>query len=164
MSAKESVTYQTRTVKFSGGTRTVKAVYADLNDKNIRVQSQFSKNQIGQTDDFNNIDDQAKDSNTEVLAAVNGTFFNSYTDLKPSGTIQNQGSFYHLGSNGSVIAFSSENKVVVEALRTSIKGSINKDWGDAGGWYANSKCYNSSFSSWPSCSGAGAVLSYRAFS
>ena len=134
--AKESVTYQTKSVKFSGGTRTIKAVFADLNDKNIRVESQFAKNQIGKTDDFEKIVAQAKDSNTEVLAAVNGTFFNSYTDLKPSGTLQIHGSFYHLGSNGSVIAFSTENKVVVEALRTSIKGSINEDWGDAGSWYA----------------------------
>lgn len=134
--AKEAVTYQAQSVKFSGGTRTVNAVYVNMKDKNIRVESQFAKNQIGQTDDFKNIVGQAKDSNTEVLAAVNGTFFNSYTDMKPSGTIQNDGKFYHLGSNGSAIAFSSENKVTVDTLRALIKGCINEDWGDAGNWYA----------------------------
>ncbi len=134
--AKESVTYQTQSIKFSGGTRSVNTVSVNMNDKNIRVESQFAKNQVGQTDDFKNIVTQAGDSNTEVLAAVNGTFFNSYTDMKPSGTIQNDGRFYHLGSNGSVIAFSSENNVAIETLRPSIKGCINEDWGDAGSWYA----------------------------
>lgn len=134
--AKDAVSYQTQTVKFSGGTRTVNTVYIDMNDESIKVEAQFAKNQVGQTDNFTNIVAQAKDSNTEVLAAVNGTFFNSYTDMKPSGTIQNDGRFYHLGSNGSVIAFSSDNKVSVEALRTIIKGCINEDWSDAGNWYA----------------------------
>lgn len=131
--AENSVTYQTKTVKFSGGTRLVNAVYVNMNDKNIRVEAQLAKKQVGQTDDFKNIISQAKDSNTEVLAAVNGTFFNSYTDMKPSGTIQSDGRFYHIGSTGSVIAFSSDNKVSVETMRASIMGSINEE---SGCWYA----------------------------
>ncbi len=143
--AKESVNYKTQNVKFSGGTRSVKAVFVDMNDKNIKVEAQYAKNQIGQTDDFTNIISQSKDADTEVLAAINGTFFNSYTDMKPAGTIQQDGRFYHIGSSGSVIAFSSDNKVAVENLRASIKGSINEDWGDAGSWYAwNINSYSSS--------------------
>lgn len=131
--AAESVTYQTKSVKFSGGTRSVNAVYVNMNDKNIRVEAQLAKKQVGQTDDFKNIVSQAKDSNTEVIAAINGTFFNSYTDMKPSGTIQSEGRFYHIGSSGSVIAFSSDNKVSVETMRASIKGSINEE---PDCWYA----------------------------
>ena len=53
--AKEPVTYQTQSVKFSGGTRSVNAVYVNMKDKNIRVEEQLAKNQVGQTDDFKNI-------------------------------------------------------------------------------------------------------------
>ncbi len=135
--AAEPVTYETQSIKFSGGTRQVNAIYVNMNDKNIRVESRFAKNQVGQTDDFTRIVSQAKDSDTEVLAAVNGTFFNSYSDMKPTGTIQNNGRFYHVGSNGSVIAFSSDNKVSVETLRASIKGAVNEDWEDPScSWYA----------------------------
>lgn len=131
--AKESVNYQKQTVKFSGGARSINAVYIDMNDKNIRVEEQVAKNQVGKTDDFKSIVEQAKDSNTEVLAAVNGTFFNSYSDMKPCGTIQSDGRFYHLGSDGSVIAFSTDNKVTVETMRASIKGTINEG---ENSWYA----------------------------
>lgn len=135
--AAEPVTYQTQSIKFSGGTRQVNAIYVNMNDKNIRVESRFAKNQVGQTDDFTKIVAQAKDSDTEILAAVNGTFFNSYSDMKPTGTIQKNGRFYHVGSNGSVIAFSSDNKVSVETLRASIKGAVNEDWEDPScSWYA----------------------------
>ncbi len=143
--AKESVTYKTQNIKFSGGTRSVKAVFVDMNDKNIKVESQFAKHQIGQTDAFTNIISQSKDADTEILAAINGTFFNAYTDMKPGGTIQQDGKFYHLGSSGSVIAFTSDNKVAVESLRASIKGSINEDWGETGSWYAwNINSFNDS--------------------
>jgi tetratricopeptide (TPR) repeat protein len=131
--AKESVSYQTQSVKFSGGTRSVNTVYVNMNDKNIRVEEQVAKNQVGQTDNFKNIVIQAKDSNTEVLAAINGTFFNSYSDMKPSGTIQSYGRFYHIGNDGSVIAFSSDNKVSVEPMRAAIKGTINEQ---PDCWYA----------------------------
>lgn len=136
--AKEPVSHQKQTIKFSGGTRSVNAVYIDVNNKNIRVEEQVAKNQVGQTDDFKNIVAQAKDSDTEVLAAVNGTFFNSYTDMKPSGTIQSDGRFYHLGSDGSVIAFSTDNKVTVETMRASIKGTINEGQGSWYAWNINS--------------------------
>jgi len=136
--ASESVTYRAQSVKFSGGTRSVNAVYVNMNDKSIRVKEQLAKNQVGQTDNFKNIVAQANDSNTEVLAAINGTFFNSDTDMKPNGTIQSEGRFYHLGSTGSVIAFSSDNKVSVEAMRALIKGTINEGQDSWYAWNINS--------------------------
>jgi len=134
--AKESVTYQTTSVKFSGGTRSVNAVYVDLNDKSIRMESKVAKNTIGATDDLKNIALEASDIDTEVLAAINGTFFNSYTDMKPWGTIEAEGDFYRLGSSGSVIGFTTDNKPIIETLRVSIKGSINECWEYPSSWYA----------------------------
>lgn len=134
--AKESVYYESKAVKFKGGTRNVNAVYVDLNDKSIQMESVVAKNTIGATDDLKNIANQASDSNTEVVAAINGTFFNSYTDMKPWGTIESEGSYYRLGSSGSVIGFTPDNKPMIETLRFSIKGSINESWDYPSNWYA----------------------------
>jgi tetratricopeptide (TPR) repeat protein len=136
--ASDSVTYKSQKVNFSGGTRLVNTVYVNMNDKNIRLKEQLAKNQVGQTDDFKKIVSEANDSNTEALAAINGTFFNSNSDMKPTGTIQSEGRFYHLGSTGSVIAFSSDNKVSVEALRAIIKGTINEGQDSWYAWNINS--------------------------
>lgn len=133
--AKES-TYQSKTVNIKAGTRSVRAVYVDLNDKSIRMESVVAKNTIGATDSLPNIAKQAADSNTEVVAAINGTFFNSYSDMKPWGTIESKGDFYRLGSSGSVIGFTTDNKPMIETLRVSIKGAINESWDYPNSWYA----------------------------
>lgn len=134
--AKESVYYESKTVKFKGGSRTVNAIFVDLNDKSIRMESVIAKNTIGATDDLKNIAEQSKSSDVEVVGAINGTFFNSYTDMKPWGTIESKGEFYRLGSSGSVIGFSTDNKPCIETLRVSIKGAINESWDYPSNWYA----------------------------
>ncbi|HEX2927419.1 MAG TPA: phosphodiester glycosidase family protein [Ruminiclostridium sp.] len=129
-------TYQSKTIKIQGGTRAVHAVYVDLNDKNIRMESVMAKNTIGATDSLQNIARQPADSNTEVVAAINGTFFESDSDMKPWGTIESKGDFYRLGSSGSVIGFTTDNKPMIETLRVSIKGAINESWDYPNSWYA----------------------------
>lgn len=134
--AKETVTFKTVNVKVTGGSRSVNVVYIDLKDKSIKAEAQVAKKQIGQTDDFKNIINQAKTPDNEVVAAINGTFFFAYTDMKPAGVIENDGMFYHLGSTGSVMGFSTDNKVVVDTLKTSVKGAVNDDWTGENSWYA----------------------------
>jgi uncharacterized protein YigE (DUF2233 family) len=130
--AKESVWQETR--KVNG--KTVTAVFVDLKDKTIRVESVLAKNQVGQVDDLKNIAAQAASEDRQVLAAINGTFFNSYTDMQPQGVIQSKGQFEHLGETGSVIGFSTDNTVKVENLSISVKGSINGSWDYPNNWIA----------------------------
>ncbi len=133
---KESVYNETKTVKFNGGQRSVNAIYIDLNDKSIRVETNYAKNKIGSTDDLKNIAELSKDANTEVVAAINGSYFNAYTDMLPFGTLISKGDYIRLGDTGSTINFSADNTVNVDWLSIKIKGAINDDWDYTGNWYA----------------------------
>ena len=133
---KESVYNETKTVKFNGGQRSVNAIYIDLNDKSIRVETNYAKNKIGSTDDLKNIAELSKDANTEVVAAINGSYFNAYTDMLPFGTLISKGDYIRLGDTGSTINFTADNTVNVDWLSIKIKGAINDDWDYTGNWYA----------------------------
>lgn len=134
--AKDSVYNENKTVSFSGGKRVVNAVYVNLNDNKIRLEAEIAKNKIGATDDLKNIASQAKDSNTEVVAAINGSYFNAYTDMVPWGTLISKGEYQRLGSSGSVIGISTDNKVTVDRLKVSITGGINGNFTYPNNWYA----------------------------
>ena len=133
---KDSVYNETKTIKFNGGQRSVNAIYIDLNDKSIRVETNYAKNKIGSTDDLKNIAELSKDTNTEVVAAINGSYFNAYTDMLPFGTLISEGDFIRLGDTGSTINFTNDNSVNVDWLSIKIKGAINDDWDYTGNWYA----------------------------
>ncbi|MCX8129156.1 MAG: phosphodiester glycosidase family protein [Clostridia bacterium] len=134
--SKETVWQQNTNIVFSGGKRTVNAIYINMNDKTLRMESVIAKNQVGQVDDLKNIAGQAKSANRQVIGAINGTFFNAYSDFQPEGTIQTKGQVAHIGQTGSVIAFSADNSVIVENLYTYISGSINGSYEYPNNWYA----------------------------
>jgi hypothetical protein len=134
--AAESVSQKTVKVTFSTGTRTVTAVYVDLNDKNIRMESVLSNNQIGKSDELKNIAQSVNSIDCEAVAAINGTFFNSYTDQMPWGNIQSKGQFINTGSTGSVIGFTTDNSVLVDNLSVSVIGGIKGSWDYPNQWYA----------------------------
>lgn len=123
--SKEPVWQQSQSVSFSGGKRTVSAIFIDMNDETIRMEAVLAKNQVGQVDDLKNIAEQVKSPDRQVIGAINGTFFNAYTDLQPAGTVQTKGQFVHVGQTGSVIGFRADNSAVIENLYTYIDGSIN---------------------------------------
>ncbi len=133
---KDSVYNETKTIKFNGGQRSVNAIYIDLNDKSIRVETNYAKNKIGSTDDLKNIAELSKDTNTEVVAAINGSYFNAYTDMLPFGTLISEGDYIRLGGTGSNINFTNDNSVNVDWLSIKIEGAINDDWDYTGNWYA----------------------------
>lgn len=136
--AKSSVWQETKKVSFKGGSRQVSAVYVDMNDKTIRMEAAAAKNQVGQVDDLKNIAAQAGRDDAQVLAAINGTFFDAYATgvQQPWSALQSRGQFLHMGTAGSVIGFTADNKSQVESLYVSIDGSINGSWEYPNNWYA----------------------------
>lgn len=100
------------------GTKSVKAVYVNLNDWEIRPV--LAKNTVGATE---SLADMAKRAGAE--AAINGTYFASYTDKQPQGTVQIDGNFAHIGNNGTTIGVTFDNKIQIENLFVGIEGSIN---------------------------------------
>lgn len=131
------VTSQTVQVNCSGGKKAVTLVRADLNDKSIQVEAAIAHNQIGTTDDLANIARQLASPHREVIAAINGTYFNAYDTYKiPWNAIQRQGVFLHTGTTGSVIGFTQDNHVRVEHLFVGIEGSLEGKWEWPYNWYA----------------------------
>jgi len=120
----------TKTVKvqLNDGPREVKTVWIDMKDPRIRVEAVLAKGRIGAVDSFENIYNSAGDNETEVIAAINGTFFNSYTDMQPAGNIQTQGRNAFISNNGTSIGFTVDNQVRMESLYTTISGPINGNW------------------------------------
>ena len=113
-------------VNISAGERTVKLVFVDLKDPTIQVDSVFAQQQMGSIDNLQNIAEQLASPDRAIVAAINGGFYDpSFGDTTQSWSIiQQDGEFIHLGDIGSVIAFSSNNKVRIENLCVRIKGSI----------------------------------------
>ncbi|MTI69859.1 MAG: tetratricopeptide repeat protein [Firmicutes bacterium] len=127
---------EVKTVNISGESRKVNTVYINLNNKNIRLESVLANNKVGEVKELKNMAEKLEKDNSEVIAAVNATFFNAYTDLQPQGTIQSKGKILHIGGLGSVIGFSGDNNVDIRNLKISIEGSINESYEYPNNWYA----------------------------
>jgi tetratricopeptide (TPR) repeat protein len=132
---KETIWQQTQNVSFSGGSRTVTAIYVDLNDKTIRMESVLAKNQVGKVDDLKNIAQQANKENQKVVGAINGTFFNAYSsDPQPTSTIETKGKFEFMSESGSAIGFTGDNTVMIDRLKVSVIGAINGNYESPNNW------------------------------
>lgn len=127
--AQTAVTQKSLSVKISTGAKQVKTVYVDLKDWEIRPV--MAKNTVGATE---SLADMAKRTGAE--AAINGTFFNSYSDMQPHGTIQIENNFTHTGTNGTTVGVTYDNKILFESLFIGIEGSINDSFDWPNNWYA----------------------------
>ncbi|MHB8170609.1 MAG: phosphodiester glycosidase family protein [Thermincolia bacterium] len=127
--AQTPVTTKNLSVKISTGTKQVKAIYVNLKDWEIRPV--LAKNTVGATE---SLADMAKRSG--AVAAINGTFFNSYSDMQPHGTIQIESKFAHSGTNGTTMGITNDNKLIFENLNIGIEGSINDSYEWPNNWYA----------------------------
>lgn len=132
-----SVYSQSHKLQCSAGSRTVQAVYVDLKDPSIQMEAEAAGGQIGKVDSLANIASRCNAPNTEVLAAINGTFFSAYQGIPfPWGTIQSRGNFIHLGNIGTAIGFTRDNQVFMDSLYVSIRGGINGSYEWPNNWYA----------------------------
>lgn len=127
--AQTPVVQKNLTVKISSGARKVKAVYVNLADWEIRPV--LARNTVGATESL-----ASMAARSGAAAAINGTFFNSYSDMQPHGTLQIEGNFAHTGTNGTTLGVTTANKMVFENLFIGIEGSINDSYEWPNNWYA----------------------------
>lgn len=120
-----------REVQISSGIKPVKLVHADLSDPGIEVRPVVANDTVGTTEELASMAGRAG-----AVAAINGTFFNAYSDMLPHGTIEAGGQHLHLGGNGTTVGFTGDNRVVFRRLKPEITGGINgsRDWPN--NWYA----------------------------
>ncbi|MBP7175360.1 MAG: phosphodiester glycosidase family protein [Thermoclostridium sp.] len=126
--AQQTASLQSLSVQFSGGSREVKFVQIDLKDPLYRAEVVLANKNIGKVEPFIKLAEQPSDSETEVIAAINGTFFNSYSDLQPVGNLQIRGKTAYITNSGTSIGFAADNTIRFEHLFTTVSGCVNGMW------------------------------------
>jgi len=126
--SEDSSSAETITVQLNGITREINLVRVDLKDPAYRIEAAVAKGQVGKVDSLPGIAMQLADDETEVIAAINGTFFNAYSDLQPAGNIFIDGKPVYISNSGTTIGFTADNRIELTYLHTSVKGSINGNW------------------------------------
>lgn len=115
---------------FTSGTQTVngrKVTYVtiDMNDPNVKVNIATANNTVTQAQPL-------KDLAAGARVGVNGTYFAAYNgDVPlPDGTLVVNGKVLHITDIGSTIGFTSNNKVLIDFVKTRVQGYINgeKSW------------------------------------
>ncbi|MGE5398218.1 MAG: phosphodiester glycosidase family protein [Chitinophagales bacterium] len=114
------VTHKDLKVKTSYGVKQVRAVYIDLNDPSIQIYSVLAKGSVKQTESLASM---AKRNG--AVAAINGTFFASYSDMQPQGNLQINGLFQHLSNSGSSVGFTANNQVRFATIHSKIDGKVD---------------------------------------
>lgn len=103
--ASSSVVSADKSVSIAGQATAIKAVHANLNDPNIRVLS-VPAGKVGDVKPFEQIIGSIDKNKYEVLAAVNGAFFEAYNEGKKpiNGTLVHNGVTMHYETS-SMIGF-----------------------------------------------------------
>ncbi len=109
----------------------VKAVYINLKSPWVKIRPALGGGYVGGTEELS-----ALAKRNGAVAAINGTFFNSYSDMQPQGNIQIDGAFLHLSNVGSTVGFGENNEVRFAPIRTSIAGTTDNNDDFRHNWYA----------------------------
>jgi hypothetical protein len=100
----------------------------------VRVKVAIAKDLVGRTEELSAL---AKRHN--ALAAINGSFFEAYLTgaiKSPNQTLMSEGRFLHVGTTGSVLAFSSTNEVRLSSPRFTIEGAREGSYTWPNRWFA----------------------------
>ncbi len=110
---------------YSSGTKMVSGkkvtyVTVNMNDPKVKMKIATPNNKITQAQPLKTLATGAK-------ASVNGSYFAAYNgDVPmPDGTIVSKGKVIHITDIGSTIGFTSDNKVLIDFVKTRVQGYIN---------------------------------------
>lgn len=121
----------TRTVKIGGKTITAKIVYVNPKSPKVKIKTALGSGAVGGTEDL-----AALARRHGAVAAINGTFFNAYSDKQPQGNLEIKGKFVHLSNVGSTVGFGKDGTVRFSTLRTFIDGMLRDSFEWPDNWYA----------------------------
>lgn len=110
---------------FSSGTKTVQGrkvnyVNINMNNPNVKVKISTAQNVVTAAASLKSLSGTAK-------ASINGSYFAAYNgDLPlPDGTLVSNGNVLHITDIGSTIGFTSDNKVLIDFVKTRVQGYVN---------------------------------------
>ena len=121
----KSTTGTASTGTFSKGSKSVNGkavtyVTVNMNDPNVKVKIATANNTVTQAVPLKTLASGAK-------VGVNGTYFAAYNgDMPlPDGTLVSNGKILHITDIGSTIGFTSDNKVLIDFVKTRVQGYVN---------------------------------------
>jgi len=109
----------------------VELVYADLNDKNIEVKAVSAWDKAGLVEPLSLLA-----ARNGALAALNGGYFNAYSDKQPLTVVKTDGQFVHNGAFGAVFGADADNNTYFGRVYPTISGSTNGSWVWPNNWTA----------------------------
>jgi len=108
------ISSEAKQIKINGKTFNVNIVRVDLNNKKIGMK--LTEPLKGMAQRHN------------ALAAINGTYFNAYEDIKePTGNILAGHHVVHLGNYGTTFGFTDDNQVRFDVVKFIINGKTNRN-------------------------------------
>ncbi|SDW41348.1 phosphodiester glycosidase family protein [Paenibacillus sp. CF384] len=120
---------EVRRIKLGSSSFTVQTVTIP---KGMTAAVGFANSRVGSTQPLAGIA-----SNYRAAIAINGTFFDAYTDVPdPYGHLISGGMAEHIGNRGTTIGFKWDGSAVMDSLRMSIRGTIVRKDGRTASWYA----------------------------
>ncbi|HWP31919.1 MAG TPA: phosphodiester glycosidase family protein [Fimbriimonadales bacterium] len=111
-----------------------RALYISANLEQTRVKLQIAGDTIGRVEDLGTMA-----SRKGALAAINGSFFDAYSDLpkkNPTNALMTDGEWVHVSNIGSAMLFTANGDARVERLSFKIEGSRNGSYDAPNYWYA----------------------------
>jgi hypothetical protein len=127
----DGVSPSTATVTAGGVTRSVQLLELDWSDHRYQLLPVLAHGRIKATESLAHMAQDAA-----AVAAVNGGFFNAYTNMEPQGTLEVYGS-YLVNSGGTLMGVTANNRMLMEPDSSlSIKGGIDGAWSWPDDWYA----------------------------
>ncbi len=124
--AADTVWQSSKSVSFPGGSRTVTAVYINTSDKTLMVDAVFAGGQIGSTASLSAMAETKNTGGRQVVAAINGTFFDAYVKSGPKlpfGTIESGGRLVY-ANDAPTFAFSSAAGPMISYACPKITGRV----------------------------------------
>ncbi|GAW28697.1 phosphodiester glycosidase family protein [Carboxydocella sp. ULO1] len=125
------VSYRQYDIKIGSKKTVLKAVSVDLKTPGLRLAVALGGGQVGKTASL-----EALARSKNGIAAVNGTYFNSYSDFQPQGNLLVEGIPVHTGNTGTTALFTRTGELLMERLQSEVTGSINGSWDYRNNWYA----------------------------
>lgn len=111
-----------------------RALYTSANLKETRVKLQLAGDSIGSVEDL-----ASMASRNGALAAINGSFFDAYSDLpkkNPTNALMTNGEWAHISNIGTAMLFTANGDARMARLSFKIEGSRNGSFDAPNYWYA----------------------------
>ncbi|MCL6593303.1 MAG: phosphodiester glycosidase family protein [Alicyclobacillus sp.] len=134
---RDYITTGTVTVADGAGSQTVTYVRINTQNPYIRVEPVLADHHVGSVA---SLADLAQSNH--ALVAINGTFFNSYSDQTPQGALMMNGQFQHLwgpvllgiGKDGSLLMTRADTTAVIHLHNPNVSPAQLTAWGGINSW------------------------------